>query len=239
MARFSEKQDCQEVREQLSAYMDGQLTPSEKGSIDRHLASCQPCQEELASLRATKNVLSLMPSVATPRSFAIVSYRPARRAPAFSLLRLATAAAAFLLVLVGLGDFWGVYPRVPLPAPASPPVAAATPAPEATPAPVVATPEPRSSPAPSTFKPREPSFGIPTPTVATPAPEPPVSAATPAAEVPEKASPPVAGTAAPPAEGDYIWPVRQVQKGLVLAVVVLFGLSVIARQWAYTRARWR
>lgn len=245
MPRFFKKPGCQEIKEQLSAYIDGQLTSSEKSSIEEHLAFCKPCQEELASLRATKRILGHMPSAAASRSFAIVSYRPARRVPAFDFLRLATAVVAILLILVGLGDFWNVYPKAPLPAPPAP-VTAPLSTPPATPVPPVTTPEPQPTPPPPVSKIREAPLG---PSVsATQAPVPVEPGPTgPGEAAPEPAVPkePIAvvpegtpSTSAEVSDGDYIWPVREIERWLLVAVVVLFVLTIVARQLGYARIKW-
>lgn len=56
--------------EQLSALLDNQ--PEEAGeAYRRHLASCQQCQQELAELRQTVNLLRALPQPALPRSFVL------------------------------------------------------------------------------------------------------------------------------------------------------------------------
>lgn len=238
MPKFSKKQGCEETREQLSAHIDGQLTSEEKGSLEEHLASCKPCQQELESLRATKNVLSLMPSVATPRSFLLVVEQPARR-PAFGFLRLATAVAAVLLILVQIGDFWSVYPKAPVPV-VTPPVVVA-PAPTATAAPVIPATPPGTQP-PPVGRPGDVPILPVTPSVpGGPGPaNPAVTPGVPDIGAPQDPNPaqPGAGTAAAqPTSGEYLWPVRQVEQGLLVLVLVLFVLTVAVRQWALARAR--
>ncbi len=248
MRKFFRKQGCEGIQEHLSAYIDGQLASSQRASIEEHLVSCKPCQQELASLRATKNVLRSMPSVAVPRSFTIVSYRPAPRRFAFGALRLATAVAAFLLIVVGMGDYWNVFPKMPVPV--SPPPAVSVPqAPEPTPAPVATTeitpafvpdgtPQPPigrvrdarpPSPPPETTPPA--SAGPATPQAAAPAPG--IAASTSPGQT--EAAPPESAAASP----EYAWPVRQAEKVLLVVLAVLFVSSVIIRQWAYARNRRR
>lgn len=58
--------------EQLSALLDNQL--EETGETYRgHLASCQQCQQELAELRQTVNLLRALPQPTLPRSFVLPS----------------------------------------------------------------------------------------------------------------------------------------------------------------------
>lgn len=59
------------TNEQMSAYLDRQITPQEQAFFDAHLASCQQCRTSLAELRATVSLLRAMPSPELPRSFAL------------------------------------------------------------------------------------------------------------------------------------------------------------------------
>lgn len=56
---------------ELSAYLDKELAPEELALCDAHIRTCQPCQAALADLRLTSALLSSMPQVAVPRSFAL------------------------------------------------------------------------------------------------------------------------------------------------------------------------
>ena len=44
-------------REQLSAYLDDELSADERAAVDRHLALCDSCRDQLASLRALSQAL--------------------------------------------------------------------------------------------------------------------------------------------------------------------------------------
>ncbi len=57
--------------EQLSAFLDKQLTPQEQAFFDAHLQSCQRCQHVLADLRGTVALLRAMPEPPLPRSFTL------------------------------------------------------------------------------------------------------------------------------------------------------------------------
>ena len=56
---------------QLSALLDGEVSAEEKTRWEAHLATCQRCQQELASLRRTVALLRALPQPALPRSFAL------------------------------------------------------------------------------------------------------------------------------------------------------------------------
>ncbi len=46
-------ENCREVFEQLSAYLDEDLSPEARSEIERHLCDCPPCVEFVNSLRRT------------------------------------------------------------------------------------------------------------------------------------------------------------------------------------------
>lgn len=105
----------------LSAYIDGYLEPHAQQALQRHLAECIPCQEELEALRGVVALLHRVPQVPVPRSFTL-SQAPIRKmwwATRYSApLRYATAAAALLLLAVAVGDL--VTGQPPIAAPAGP-----------------------------------------------------------------------------------------------------------------------
>jgi hypothetical protein len=147
--------------EDLSSYLDRQLSPAESTRLEEHLASCEPCRRRLEGLRAVVEGLRALPSAPAPRSFAL---RPeqveapqrrtplgplawAQRAPAFGPAAAAAAALLLLLVLVGvdLGTLGGAGgPEGVAPAPSakqayeSGQALGAAPAPAPTPAPAPA-----------------------------------------------------------------------------------------------------
>jgi len=47
--------NCREVLPRINAYLDEELSPSEKKLIQAHLATCQSCQQELESLNHLQN----------------------------------------------------------------------------------------------------------------------------------------------------------------------------------------
>jgi len=56
-------------QEQLSAALDGMLTPEEQAALDAHLAGCESCRRELEELRQVRSLLRAVPESALPRSF--------------------------------------------------------------------------------------------------------------------------------------------------------------------------
>ncbi len=107
-------------QEDLSAYLDGELTPRERAQVERHLDTCAQCRSDVEALRHTVDLLRMVPTVKPPRSFLLPAgqvvrqQRAQRRSFAYGTLRLATAVATVLLVLVVSGD---ALLRYALPAP--------------------------------------------------------------------------------------------------------------------------
>ena len=68
--------------EQLSAYLDQQVSPAERATIDAHLQQCTECRAELDSLRQTVAVLHFLPRVAVPHAFTLSEAQAGIRRPA-------------------------------------------------------------------------------------------------------------------------------------------------------------
>ena len=49
---------CREVRKAFVAYLDGEVMPSERTLIDAHLAGCDSCARELATLGSSRRTLA-------------------------------------------------------------------------------------------------------------------------------------------------------------------------------------
>jgi anti-sigma factor RsiW len=58
-------------RETISAYVDDALPPDERARFERHLATCDACQRELAEMRDIRTLLRALPQPVLPRSFAL------------------------------------------------------------------------------------------------------------------------------------------------------------------------
>src|SRR5260370_36626675 len=88
-------------REQLSAFLDGELSESERVALELHLAGCAACQRALGELRQVRALLRALPVPVLPRSFTLPEsgavpepLRPAARRPAASAARLRLAGTA-------------------------------------------------------------------------------------------------------------------------------------------------
>ncbi len=126
------KQDRHPTIEQLSAYLDGQLSSQELSTWDTHLNMCQECQQTLAELRATVALLHALPQPTLPRSFMLpadsvltrfapvqpltpipLHAAPRRRAWAFymqGMVRTVSTVAAILGIVFLLSGLIGIAP---------------------------------------------------------------------------------------------------------------------------------
>lgn len=96
--------------ELLSAYLDDEVSATERAAVAAHLPTCPNCQRELAALRHVRTLMSAMPLEAIPRPFyinaAMVAPQttPSRwarwRSSWGTLGKLASATVALLLIVV-------------------------------------------------------------------------------------------------------------------------------------------
>jgi anti-sigma factor RsiW len=59
----------------LKAYVVGEATPQERGSVEDHIRACQSCREELDRLNLTRSALASLEDEEVPRRIAFVSDR--------------------------------------------------------------------------------------------------------------------------------------------------------------------
>ncbi|MDO8611297.1 MAG: zf-HC2 domain-containing protein [Dehalococcoidia bacterium] len=102
-------------RDQLSAYIDGELEAAAAERLEAHLAACEGCRLELGQLRATAAALRDLPEAEVPRSFTLSPERAAGRrpltratAPLALGMRLAAAGVAVALAAVFVVDLGGL-----------------------------------------------------------------------------------------------------------------------------------
>ncbi len=99
--------------DRLSAYLDHQLSPSEKAVLEQRLAREPELRAALTELRLTVKAVRSLPMVKPPRSFTLTAAqvglpaggRPQRRGSLFGTLRLAATMSAVAFALVVGGDF--------------------------------------------------------------------------------------------------------------------------------------
>jgi len=111
----TEHEICQE---NLSAYLDGELTSRDHLCVERHLEKCAACQADLESLSKTVALLRAAPTLQPPRSFLIPATetirqrRVERRRLSYAYTQAAMVFATVLLVLVVSGDVLLQYQTV-------------------------------------------------------------------------------------------------------------------------------
>ena len=114
MARFWDmliRPKHQRIKDNLSAYIDGELSSRQAAQIERHIEECGECRRQLDSLRQTVHLLKQIPALPVPRSFLLpASATEGRRefkarTRVYHALQGATALAALLLAFVVAGDF--------------------------------------------------------------------------------------------------------------------------------------
>ncbi len=106
--------NCRNTRAQLSRYLDGEMSVTERGRIENHVNACELCRNALERLQCVSEALSRLPAAPeVPQGFAeqlrglaaqrvpvqpsIVSFRDLLMPP------MRFAAAAVLMLGLGLG----------------------------------------------------------------------------------------------------------------------------------------
>ncbi|MFH1486425.1 MAG: zf-HC2 domain-containing protein [Chloroflexota bacterium] len=117
MFGFLKKNPCKSARQDISAYLDGQLGADHRKALEKHLELCEACRRELSQIRETVVLLRRLPRVSPRRSFTLSEEQTRVPVPAKTwqpALASATAIAAVLLALLFAGDFLQVLPPEPL-----------------------------------------------------------------------------------------------------------------------------
>lgn len=96
--------------EAISAYLDNQLSARERLRLEANLQTSPELRTALEEMRRTRAVLRSQPRLRAPRNFtltpAMVGKRRVSEPRAYPFLRLASAMAAVLFVLVFVGDLF-------------------------------------------------------------------------------------------------------------------------------------
>jgi len=98
--------------EQLSAYMDDQLSAREQAGIEARLQTDESLREALDDLRMTRIAVKALPHLRAPRNFTLTpemaGQRQKKRPRLFSTFRLVSVVSSLLLVMVLLVDLLGL-----------------------------------------------------------------------------------------------------------------------------------
>lgn len=93
----------------LSAYLDGELRPAERQALVARLQTDPDLGERLENLRKTKLTVGYLPRVRAPHNFTLtpemVTVRPKKAQPFAATMRLTSALAAILLVVLFGAEF--------------------------------------------------------------------------------------------------------------------------------------
>ena len=96
----------------LSAYLDGEVSASERAGIDEHLAVCPPCRGELEDLAGARAAVRSLPMLEPPAGILPEPAEPVVRR--LFGRRLAWAAAAVMAGVLGVGLLTGGSSAPPL-----------------------------------------------------------------------------------------------------------------------------
>jgi len=92
------------LRENLSAFLDGELAPDSRSEVEAHLGACEACRRELESLKKASARFREAGKVRAPAALGgavLEKGRPKRRHPT---LDFAVALAAVVLILFVVGQ---------------------------------------------------------------------------------------------------------------------------------------
>jgi anti-sigma factor RsiW len=113
--------NCQDIQPELSACIDGELTPPQRAEVEAHVASCPRCQRELAELKALAAGMAALPKLQPPPRFLAEVRRKIARGHEPELVSwldylfrpfwLKVPLEAVALVVIGMFAVWFVKPR--------------------------------------------------------------------------------------------------------------------------------
>jgi predicted anti-sigma-YlaC factor YlaD len=104
--------DCDQLRKQISASIDGELSPFEQARVDAHLAVCGVCREYAATAAAASGLIR----AAALEEPVVPFVLPRKRLALARKVQLGAAAAA-LAATLGLSTMAGNVARSPQPHP--------------------------------------------------------------------------------------------------------------------------
>ena len=62
--------NCEQMRNLLDEYVDGELSAEGRRAVERHLAGCEACRAELEALKKTAALVGSLPKVNAPEGLA-------------------------------------------------------------------------------------------------------------------------------------------------------------------------
>lgn len=106
------KIDCTQARHLMAAELDGDLASTKRPDLDRHLALCVPCRQELDRLRRSVAILDALPRPEPGPTFVAMTLRKARLARQAQQAREQRLARLGSLAALALGAIALVAVRV-------------------------------------------------------------------------------------------------------------------------------
>ncbi len=103
---------CRHIRRELTAFLDGELSPAEARPVRDHLAECAACSAEAADLSRTGDALARWETRPFGTDLA-ARFAPARKGRGRRVLLLAAVAACLLVAAVALFRANSAPPAVP------------------------------------------------------------------------------------------------------------------------------
>lgn len=98
--------NCEWVRDNISAYIDGELTESQKKMIDSHLSVCSGCKGEFVRLLKAWDTLKLWEDKQPPVYLKGAILKGIRRESSSKLLRILLPVAALLIITFSIVLFY-------------------------------------------------------------------------------------------------------------------------------------
>lgn len=136
--------------EQLSSYLDGQLSPSESARVESRLSSDPELASAFNDIRAARGILRKLPARKAPRNFTLTRQMVGLKPPlprTYSVFRFSSAFATLLLMLTfAMNALPSVSFGASAPAPVAQEAFAAPESAAATEAPIVESPPMASAP---------------------------------------------------------------------------------------------
>ena len=107
--------NCEQTRENLAAFIDGELDEGALAGIQEHIESCEGCRQELEAFRQTARALeefleprAMREGVAEGVLSALASERGKRRVPLVTRLGWALTGAAAAVLILAVFGFMGM-----------------------------------------------------------------------------------------------------------------------------------
>lgn len=103
---------CRSIREQLSAFLDDEVSDADALDIARHVSRCDPCAAELEGVRLARDAVRSLPTLKPPPALVSHPQQPPRQRRPLVLLGIAGAVAATGMIFAAGGGTGDVVPPV-------------------------------------------------------------------------------------------------------------------------------